>query len=45
MIELLGEFPKHVAMAGYYSREIFNRHGKLRHITQLNSWPLVNVLR
>jgi serine/threonine-protein kinase SRPK3 len=30
IIELLGQFPKQVAMAGVYSRDIFNKHGQSR---------------
>lgn len=30
IIELLGPIPKHIAFAGKYSKEFFNKRGKLR---------------
>ncbi|KAJ3094608.1 serine/threonine protein kinase, CMGC group [Phlyctochytrium planicorne] len=44
IIELLGQFPKHVALSGKYSSEIFNRRGELRHIHKLRYWRLNDVL-
>jgi len=44
MIELLGKFPKKLAVAGKYSNECFNKKGDLKHIKKLNSWPLYKVL-
>jgi len=44
IIELMGEFPKHVAFSGKYSSEFFNRKGELRHINKLRFWPLDAVL-
>jgi serine/threonine-protein kinase SRPK3 len=44
MIETLGPIPKHVALSGRYSSEIFNRRGELRHITKLKVWPMQQVL-
>ncbi|KAM6501028.1 kinase-like protein [Amanita muscaria] len=44
IIELMGEFPKHIAFAGKYSSEFFNRKGELRHINKLRFWPLEAVL-
>ncbi|XP_041350045.1 SRSF protein kinase 3-like [Gigantopelta aegis] len=44
IIELLGPIPRHLALAGKYSREFFNRRGELRHITKLKPWGLVEVL-
>ncbi|XP_064415304.1 SRSF protein kinase 3 isoform X2 [Latimeria chalumnae] len=44
IIELLGELPTQFALSGRYSREYFNRRGDLRHIKNLKSWGLYNVL-
>ncbi|KAF8627133.1 hypothetical protein AX17_006352 [Amanita inopinata Kibby_2008] len=44
IIELMGEFPKHIAFSGKYSSEFFNRRGELRHINKLRFWPLEAVL-
>jgi serine/threonine-protein kinase SRPK3 len=45
MIELLGEVPREVSAAGKYSREFFTAGGALRHIDELNHWPLQQVLQ
>lgn len=45
MIELLGEMPKNFAVGGKYSGEIFNRRGELRHIRDLEYWPLEMVFQ
>lgn len=42
--ELLGTIPPNVALAGEYSRDIFNRKGEFRHITDLKPWSLKSVL-
>lgn len=44
MMELLGHFPKSLAMSGKFSGELFNRKGHLRKIDKLNLWSLVDVL-
>ena len=44
IIELLGSFPKQVALSGKQSSTIFNRRGELRNIQKLKLWPLQNVL-
>ncbi|RKP25180.1 kinase-like domain-containing protein [Syncephalis pseudoplumigaleata] len=44
VIELLGFFPKHLALSGKQSGEIFNRRGELRHIHRLRYWRLPDVL-
>ncbi|XP_016461086.1 uncharacterized protein LOC107784466 isoform X1 [Nicotiana tabacum] len=44
MMELLGMMPRKIALGGRYSRELFNRHGDLRHIRRLRFWPLKKVL-
>ncbi|KAJ3212725.1 serine/threonine protein kinase, CMGC group [Dinochytrium kinnereticum] len=44
IVELLGHFPKSVALSGKYSSEIFNRRGELRHIHKLRYWRLNDVL-
>ncbi|KAJ3111426.1 serine/threonine protein kinase, CMGC group [Phlyctochytrium bullatum] len=44
IIELLGHFPKSLALSGKYSAEIFNRKGELRHIHKLRYWRLPDVL-
>lgn len=33
-----------IALGGRYSRDLFNRHGDLRHIRRLRFWPLKKVL-
>ncbi|KAJ1551668.1 serine/threonine protein kinase, CMGC group [Nowakowskiella sp. JEL0078] len=45
IIELLGPFPKSIALGGKYSSEIFNRRGELRHIHKLRYWKLADVLK
>ncbi|CDF41361.1 unnamed protein product [Chondrus crispus] len=44
IIELLGPMPRHLSRRGEFSRELFNRHGQLRHIRKLDYFPLVEVL-
>jgi serine/threonine-protein kinase SRPK3 len=44
VIELMGNFPKKLALSGKYSQELFNRKGELRHIHKLRMWPLQDVL-
>ncbi|KAF9205701.1 serine/threonine protein kinase, CMGC group [Haplosporangium sp. Z 27] len=44
IIELMGNFPKKLALSGKYSQELFNRKGELRHIHKLRMWPLQDVL-
>ncbi|KAK4348434.1 hypothetical protein RND71_031189 [Anisodus tanguticus] len=44
MMELLGMMPRKIALGGRYSRDLFNRHGDLRHIRRLRFWPLKKVL-
>ncbi|KAF0456446.1 kinase-like protein [Gigaspora margarita] len=45
IMELLGNFPKHLALSGKYSSDIFNRKGELRHIHKLRHWKLADVLQ
>ncbi|XP_052084802.1 SRSF protein kinase 3-like isoform X2 [Mytilus californianus] len=45
IIELLGPIPRHIALAGKYSREFFNRRGELKHILKLKPWALTEVLQ
>ncbi|KZV99851.1 kinase-like protein [Exidia glandulosa HHB12029] len=45
IIELIGMFPKRVALGGRYSARFFHRNGELKHITKLRMWPLEDVLR
>lgn len=45
MIELLGKVPKRMIQQGKYSDEIFNRKYELRHIRNLDNWPLTLVLQ
>ncbi|KAF9578895.1 serine/threonine protein kinase, CMGC group [Lunasporangiospora selenospora] len=44
IIELMGHYPKNLALRGKYSHELFNRRGELRHIQNLRMWPLKEVL-
>jgi len=44
MIELLGPYPKSLALTGKYSSEYFDRRGELRHIHKLRAWSLADVL-
>ncbi|KAH8919968.1 kinase-like protein [Atractiella rhizophila] len=44
MIELLGPMPRHVALSGKYSGDIFNKRGELKHINRLKMWPMHQVL-
>lgn len=45
IIELLGDFPKPLLNAGKHTTDYFNKRGELKHIHQLNYWPLRDVLR
>ncbi|KAI1315900.1 serine/threonine protein kinase, CMGC group [Mortierella claussenii] len=45
VIELMGHFPKKLALSGKYSHEMFNRRGELRSIQKLRMWRLEDVLR
>lgn len=45
IIELMGHFPKRLALSGKYSHEMFNRRGELRNIQRLRMWRLEDVLR
>ncbi|XP_055333542.1 uncharacterized protein LOC129585051 [Paramacrobiotus metropolitanus] len=44
IIELLGPIPRHLALAGTYSREYFTRQGGLRNISDLRPWGMFDVL-
>lgn len=44
IIELMGAFPRAIALGGKYSSEIFTRKAELRHISRLKYWPMKNVL-
>lgn len=44
MMELLGQMPKNMALAGKNSSRFFDKSGKLKHIKGLNYWPLKKVL-
>jgi serine/threonine-protein kinase SRPK3 len=44
-MELVGEFPRHVALSGRYAREYFDSLGELRHIRRIKYWKLKDVLR
>ncbi|XP_077625731.1 SRSF protein kinase 3, partial [Crocuta crocuta] len=44
IVELLGDIPPAFALSGRYSREFFNRRGRLRHIHNLKHWGLYEVL-
>ena len=44
-IELMGKFPKKLALTGEYARNFFNRRGELKHIQSLKPWPLREVFR
>jgi len=45
VIELMGPFPRSVALAGKFSGDIFTRKGELKHIHKLKFWPLHSVLQ
>ncbi|GEM10543.1 SFRS protein kinase [Rhodotorula toruloides] len=45
IIELLGPFPRSIALAGKFSADIFTRKGELKHIHKLKFWPLHSVLQ
>lgn len=44
MAELLGDIPQSLKTDGKYSKRLFNRHGELRNIRQLDLWGLDMVL-
>ena len=37
IIELIGPIPRHIAFAGHYSREFFNKKGKTNY--EIFAWP------
>jgi serine/threonine protein kinase len=43
-IELIGKFPKALALSGRYSKRFFNKRGELKHISSLKAWSIKNVL-
>ncbi|CAM9473754.1 unnamed protein product, partial [Heterosigma akashiwo] len=43
-VELLGRFPRRLALSGRYSKEFFNKRLELRHIHNLKYWGLEDVL-
>ncbi|KAM0755849.1 kinase-like protein [Meredithblackwellia eburnea MCA 4105] len=45
VIELLGPFPRSIALSGKFSSDIFTRKGELKHIHKLKFWPLHSVLQ
>ncbi|GAA6006082.1 hypothetical protein JCM11491_002025 [Sporobolomyces phaffii] len=44
VIELLGPFPRSIALSGKFSADIFTRKGELKHIHKLKFWPMHSVL-
>lgn len=42
--ELIGLFPRHIALSGKFSNELFTKKGTLRKIEKLNLWSLKDVL-
>jgi len=44
IIELLGEIPTGLLKAGTQTHSMFTSQGKLRNISKLKFWPLINVL-
>jgi serine/threonine protein kinase len=42
--ELLGKMPKRLAVEGKYSKNFFDKQGKLKRIKQLKYWPMEEVL-
>ncbi|KAH9305244.1 hypothetical protein KI387_009648, partial [Taxus chinensis] len=44
MMELLGKIPRKIALGGSCSRDLFDRHGDLKHIRRLRFWPLDRIL-
>jgi len=44
MQELLGKMPKRLRTQGKHSNKYYSRRGELRHIQNLESWPLHDVL-
>ncbi|KAI5476124.1 SFRS protein kinase [Pseudohyphozyma bogoriensis] len=45
IIELMGPFPRSIALSGKFSSDIFTRKGELKHIHKLKFWPLHSVLQ
>ncbi|BGP18484.1 hypothetical protein JCM10213v2_006550 [Rhodosporidiobolus nylandii] len=45
VIELLGPFPRSIALSGKFSGDIFTRKGELKHIHKLKFWPMHSVLQ
>ncbi|KAG0325871.1 serine/threonine protein kinase, CMGC group [Dissophora globulifera] len=45
IVELMGHFPRKLALSGKYSHEMFDKRGELRNIPKLRMWRLADVLR
>merc|ERR1712179_694591 len=44
IIELCGKLPKHVALSGKFSKNLFKKNGSMKNILKLKPWPLNDVL-
>ncbi|XP_065314012.1 SRSF protein kinase 3-like isoform X2 [Gordionus sp. m RMFG-2023] len=44
IIELLGHIPSSIALGGKYSKELFNKQGRLKRITNLRPYSLFDLL-
>ena len=44
IIELCGKLPKHVALSGKFSKNLFKKNGSMKNILKLKPWSLIEVL-
>merc|ERR1712088_648646 len=44
IIELCGKLPRHVALSGKFSKNLFKKNGSMKNILKLKPWSLIEVL-
>merc|ERR1712233_32145 len=44
IIELCGKLPRHVALSGKFSKDLFKKNGSMKNILKLKPWSLIEVL-
>ena len=44
IIELCGKLPKHIALSGKFSKNLFKKNGSMKNILKLKPWSLIEVL-
>jgi serine/threonine protein kinase len=44
VIELCGKLPRHIALSGKFSKDLFTKNGTMKNILKLKPWSLMDVL-